>query len=196
MGCSGSPFSFMGWTSLNKQRGLTTGEWFRKEYQLGENYELLDIAIVHRQEVYMAIKDLRTANVVALIFLVRYGRGYYNFSYKDMDEFCGPVVYNCPERILNMLTPLTGELDRHGYAREWRRKCKERIERLKTLPKITNGTVIDIGREVKFTNGSSQRYFIRDGRRWRSAHKREDQYLPGQNYYNINHRKYDYSIIS
>ena len=33
-------------------------------------------------------------------------KDYYNFSYKDMDESCGPFSYDCPESILKMLSAL------------------------------------------------------------------------------------------
>jgi hypothetical protein len=185
----------MGWTSLHKQKGQSTSEWFRKEYHLGERYQLLDIAVVQRREVYIAIKDTQSGKVLALVMLVSYSRGYYNFSYKDMDEFCGPYVFNCPERILNLLSPLTEEDDPHGFAGQWRQKCRERIAGRKTLPKITKGIIIDLGRELEFSNGASLRYFIREGKRWRSVHKDGDHYLPGRGYYKLDHKRFDYSII-
>ena len=51
---------------------------------------------------------------------------YYNIGYKDMEESEGPYYYNCPERILKLLTPTSNE-----YALRWRKKCWERIERCK-----------------------------------------------------------------
>ena len=45
---------------------------------------------------------------------------YFNFSYKDMDETCGPCERDCPVSILNLLTPTD-----HEYANEWRKDCRE-----------------------------------------------------------------------
>ncbi len=43
----------------------------------------------------------------------------YIFGYKDMTEQMGPVESNCPEAILDLLTPTT-----NAYALAWRQRCR------------------------------------------------------------------------
>lgn len=66
----------------------------------------------------------------------------YNFSYKDMDETCGPCYYDCPNVILDLLSPTENE-----YANEWRQKCREKTK-LKSLP--TNLSKLPVGAKIKF----------------------------------------------
>lgn len=55
------------------------------------------------------------------------------FSYKDMCESEGPVYYDCPSSILNLLTDTQEQ-----YAIEWRKKCREEIEKKKMAKKDAN----------------------------------------------------------
>lgn len=66
----------------------------------------------------------------------------YNFSYKDMDETCGPCYHDCPNAILDLLSPTENE-----YANEWRQKCREKTK-LKYLP--TNLSNLPVGTKIKF----------------------------------------------
>ena len=66
----------------------------------------------------------------------------FNFSYKAMDESYGPCYYDCPKRILDLLTPTDNE-----YANNWRAKCKETIEKKKNpnaLNNLPEGTIIKV----------------------------------------------------
>lgn len=63
--------------------------------------------------------------IFAVVFLTSIDeKDYYNFSYKDMDEACGPCAYDCPKSILKLLPETENE-----YALEWRKKCKEKAKR-------------------------------------------------------------------
>lgn len=138
----------MGWTSMSKPYKIT--EWFRGLFPV-DKYEVLDVAIVHRIELYAAIKILATGEVSAAIWQLSYSnRSYYNFSYKDMDESCGPYLYNCPERILEVLTPTTNE-----YALKWREECWEMINARKKV-RLRKGTIIKM---------HSSYYVCKDARR-------------------------------
>lgn len=68
-------------------------------------------------------------------------RDYFNFSYKDMDETCGPFQYNCPKGILDLLSPTDNE-----YALAWREACRENLAKKKsaTLNKLPVGTQIRV----------------------------------------------------
>ena len=48
-----------------------------------------------------------------------------------MDETCGPVISECPERILKLLSPL--DENDNSYAKDWRERCWKRIEKKKKL---------------------------------------------------------------
>ena len=80
---------------------------------------------------------------LAVVFLTSvYMKDYYNFSYKDMDESVGPCYYDCPKSILDILSPTNNE-----FAKEWRRKCYEKIEKNKnpnSLSKLPEDSVIQV----------------------------------------------------
>lgn len=55
------------------------------------------------------------------------------FAYKMIDEFAGPLVYDCPESIMSLLTPLDDIAERASlprertkYAQRWRQKCRSK----------------------------------------------------------------------
>lgn len=81
--------------------------------------------------------------VFGVVFLTSIDtKDYYNFSYKDMDETCGPYKYDCPKGILDLLTPTENE-----YANAWRKQCYAKLEKKKdpnNLGKLPVDTVIKI----------------------------------------------------
>ena len=67
-------------------------------------------------------------------------KSYHNFSYKDMDETCGPYKCECPKAILDLLTPTDSE-----WANKWRQACRETLAnkaKPNALNKLPIGTVI------------------------------------------------------
>ncbi|MDN5375448.1 MAG: hypothetical protein PWQ39_488 [Thermacetogenium sp.] len=66
----------------------------------------------------------------------------------------GPYCYDCPERILKLLTPTENE-----WANEWRRKCWERIEAKKKRPKLRKGMVIRFPEPIEFRSGHRESVF-------------------------------------
>lgn len=150
----------MGWTSYPMHKPVK--KWFI-EY-LGDNLELkaLDIAIVKRNTLYAAIKDKTSGEVFCVVYLLRWSpKSLYNFSYKDMTEFCGPCECECPERILRLLTPLTDKDDPNGYARNWRKSVQEYHETRKALK---GNFVFKLKEPIHFTNGLHFQYFKKIGR--------------------------------
>lgn len=67
-----------------------------------------------------------------------------NFGYKDMDETVHPFYYDCPKRILDLLSPTDNE-----NALEWRRKCEEKRRNKKEKPSLSK---LPIGTRIKFKN--------------------------------------------
>lgn len=151
----------MGWITFNKPKHISPSDYFRDMFKNEPNYELLDIAIVQRTECYMAVRQKDTGKVFALVYLLTYGRGWDNFGYKDMSEFAGPGASKCPKRILDLLSPLTDEDDPNGYARDWRSRCLEAIDKRKVNGKLKAGDVIKLNREIQFSNGGKYQTFMK-----------------------------------
>lgn len=52
------------------------------------------------------------------------------FYYKEMDDTMAPYFYDCPKSILDLadeLVPCNESYDPHGWAAEWREKCRENL---------------------------------------------------------------------
>jgi hypothetical protein len=123
----------MGWTTMH--RNTPVKDWFASE--MSNDYTVLEVKIVHRTELYAAIKR-KDGSVFCLVALLKYSKGYWNFSYKYMSEFDMPYYLKCPQSILNKLTPIDDE-----NCIAWRKKCieykqtvKEERETLKRIKKL------------------------------------------------------------
>jgi hypothetical protein len=154
----------MGWTYTNKDKHVSAGEYIKSELLVWNNpdakYTLLDGGVVKFRTYYGAVEriDLKTneRRVFAVVILLNYAKGYHNFGYKDMDESCGPVESNCPERILKLLTPTDSE-----YANEWRQRCWAKIKSKKDKPKIQeNMTLLYGGKSYKVTRVLGRRGYM------------------------------------
>lgn len=147
----------MGWTSCNMRQPIK--EWFKEQWSYdNSDYEALDSALVKRQTLYGAIKQKSTGDVFCAVFLVRWSRGYYNFSYKSLTEHVGPCEYECPEKIFKLLTPLNDKNDSNGWAREWREKVKRFHKERK---EINLGKLFKTEYPVHFMRFGKLQYFRR-----------------------------------
>ncbi len=135
--------------------------WFKHEWSNNKDYEVLDVTLVKRQTIYAAIKQLSTGDIFCAVYLVRWSRGYYNFSYKSMTEHSGPCEVECPERIFKLLTPLTDENDENGWAREWRKRVSDYYEAKK---KLKGDFVFKLNEPMLFTSGRVFQYFHKKGK--------------------------------
>lgn len=158
----------MGWTYT--QRGSTPIKVFLADQIYCENehgkWQLLDTAIVKVRTAYMAVEiirrsketgqlDMATRKVVAFVFLLDYRPGDtdgYDMGYKEIDETMGPYESECPEKILNLLTPTE-----HEHALSWRRRCWENIARRNAFQLIKD-TVIET-QPISFLDGCSRSRF-------------------------------------
>jgi len=164
----------MGWTSLHRQDGQGMKEFFEREWN---TKNIIDCAMVNCATVYMAYKtiksDLANENeIVALVVRVNFHRGYYNFSYKDMDETMMPYYFDCPERILKLLTPTTNE-----NSIEWRKRCWENVNKRKSKPKLKIGDVLKFHKPIRFTNGYEEDTFIVTDPRSMTVKNKYDRYF-------------------
>ena len=117
--------------------------------QPGARCRVLRSALLRLRTYYAAIERVfenGDRSVSAIVCLVRYNpndREGYVFGYKDMDEVMGPVESECPEAILDLLTPTNGE-----YALAWRARCRanaacQRERSVKPRPRPGQTVVFD-----------------------------------------------------
>ena len=102
-------------------------------------------------EAYLAmevIKDGERTVFAMVCAIIHSPRSYHNFTYKDMDESMEPFYYNCPERILDLLTPIDND-----NANTWRNKCRLVIARKKNRPKFKAGDTLEFEEPIRFANG-------------------------------------------
>lgn len=94
--------------------------------------------------------------VWAAVFLTSVdNRSYYNFSYKPMDESCGPGYYDCPASILKLLDKTDND-----YATEWRNHCWENIQEKKNQNALHN---LPIGSKIEFKSENDMASGIKKG---------------------------------
>jgi len=152
----------MGWLYTHKDSDISVKEFFESRFNYqkedGRYGKVLDCAVVRLRTAYMAYEIGHTdgtKEVIGIVCLLDYSpKDYYNFGYKDMDETMGPYQYDCPERILKLLTPTENE-----NAREWREICWERIKSRQKRPKLVKGMVIEFTEPITFRGGQQERFF-------------------------------------
>lgn len=120
--------------------------------------KVLQSALVGMRVYYAAIEHMRheksERTVFAAVCLVRYNprdREGYIFGYKDMDETVGPNESDCPEAILDLLTPTE-----YPYAQAWRARCHENLAARRALaskPSPRPGQTIVFDQPLSFSNG-------------------------------------------
>ena len=157
----------MGW--IYTHRGSTPIKEFLTDRLNCESkhasYKIIDIAIVRMRTAYMAVEiirrnqktgllDIETREVVAFVFLLDYRPSDtdYDIGYKDMDESMGPYQSECPERILNLLTPTENE-----NALAWRQRCRENIARKKAFRPVKDAVIET--QPISFLDGCTRSRF-------------------------------------
>jgi hypothetical protein len=122
--------------------------------------EVLRSALVGMRVYYAAVEHVRREGsertVFAAVCLVHYNprdREGYIFGYKDMDETVGPNESDCPEAILDLLTPTE-----YPYAQAWRTRCRENAAARRALsskPSPRPGQTIVFDQALSFSDGRS-----------------------------------------
>lgn len=117
----------MGWCALNKPKEMTVEQFFQASY-FGQKSTILKSSLINMREFYAAVKT--GDDVWAFVALVNFSGpnkwDRMNFAYKDMDETCGPYYFNCPKKILSLLSPTDNE-----SALKWRETCRQQIAKKK-----------------------------------------------------------------
>jgi hypothetical protein len=170
----------MGWLYFPKPNNVK--QYFEDQVTWEDEFtkrQLLDSAIVNMREYYGALEIIEKATgvrrVTALVIMLDYApNDYHSFGYKDMDEDMGPGIDNCPERILNLLTPTD-----HEYAIGWRARCRENIERSKQINRLVEGEYVRFAHPLRFGKDQEQDTFV--VRFWKGGRKRVRKYLYAEN---------------
>lgn len=102
----------MGWTSIKHSGDILED---LKKTMIGNNFELLQHSI-KSNAVYTAIKNKTTDNIFACVFLYSIKNG--EIQFKDVCESEGPFYYDCPKKIIKILSPTDNE-----NALDWRKRC-------------------------------------------------------------------------
>ncbi len=162
----------MGWCSFHLDEPAK--DWFTRSWKSNDLYEVLEVALVKRTTIYAAVKELSTGDVYCVVYLVHWTRGWFNFCYKDMTEHSGPCVYDCPEKIFKLLTPLKDN-DDNRFAIEWRKK----VEQLHKNRKLLKGEcIVKVAVPIGFNNGMQISYFKKVGRAMYGGIMENDKFLP------------------
>lgn len=164
----------MGWTGSQKGVGISIADYLRAETNCCNDkasHEVIDIVVKGCSAAYAAVRytnnETGQSYVYGLVYALRYDRKNDYLCYKDMDETMGPFFYDCPEHILNLLTPTKNE-----EAKSWRDKCRAVLAQRESLKQelsaAKEGTIFKFGEPVEFTRGGRHQYMTyhhREGRK-------------------------------
>lgn len=154
----------MGWLYMTSLNGFAGPRQYLDAELTDETPEhrskVLRSALVGMRVYYAAVERIHTAGAMrevwAAVCLVRYNprhREGHIFGYKDMSESMGPCERDCPEAILDLLTPTEND-----YARQWRVNCRtraadRRVQSKKPMPRP--GQIIVFDQPIDFTDGNT-----------------------------------------
>lgn len=154
----------MGWTGLHREKGLSDREFFEKEFPIGLTQRGRVLECASTFEAFFAIVEngpdagSYSNQRWVLVVLKTWGRGYYNFHYKDMDEAMGPCGTYCPPKFLEAVECLVPTPPNESAA-EWRRGCKEHVvaraaakQRAKS---VAEGAVLKFAKPIQFQDEST-----------------------------------------
>lgn len=152
----------MGWTYTSDYRGGGVRAYldahFESENDAGK-WEILESALVQMRRYYAAMRwtnktkgEVRTLALVCLVNHVPRASDGYTLGWKDMSEDMGPVVTDCPLRILERFDPPASD-----HARKWREDVRSHHARRRVRPKV--GDIFTLAAPMTFTDGSVERRF-------------------------------------
>lgn len=165
----------MGWATYYEKFNLKR---YVSKFDL-QHAEILDYAYVNFSEVYIAMRSRRTNDVFVVIGFVQVHKGA-SYSSKEFSEDSGVYWYNCPERILKLLTPATT-----NYAQHWRDQCWQQVHRRKELTlreglQLINATYPEhtvtllrkaAGRSNSWIGHNENGYRFRYSKQWLVSHR-------------------------
>ncbi len=124
----------MGWSATNTKE-VNKKKAVEKEILYGSK---IVKSVMKGNIYYGAIKD--GEEIFAVVIPVKTTvKNYFNLTYRIIHESEGPIYHDCPESILNVLTPTDSE-----WANEWRKKCREYLKKKKQFENIKFGQKVEI----------------------------------------------------
>jgi LAS superfamily LD-carboxypeptidase LdcB len=147
----------MGWTTTNKPYKMKIIDFIEQELfsniEDKKKYEIIDRAS-SKKAVFFAVKNKQTGKVSAEIILVNFKPkgGFYNISYKEMSENCGPYYPCMKKSLLKKLTETDSE-----YAKEWRKKSYDEIEKKSKLKAKIND-IVKVQGTYRLPNGKKTKF--------------------------------------
>lgn len=146
----------MGSTSTRVERGEKSLDIIKSEYDWTK-YTLLADATKRVQYPgewtyvhYMAIQDNASGEVLCAVTLFK--RTKYELYWKSLSDTMGPCDINCPNKILDLLSPTEDQ-----YALEWRARCREFNG--KPEVKLTRGATVRLAAPIRFSDGVTEDTF-------------------------------------
>jgi hypothetical protein len=145
----------MGWDVSNISKNQKTAEYVYNDLKRGlhPKWEILAYGQGRRKygsvPIYFAMKNIETGEVTACITLADRKNG--QIAQKDIWENSGPLCFDCPKKVFELLTPTE-----NSFAQEWREKVKSHYAK----PKLEIGDNVVFDREINFVNGWSGNSFI------------------------------------
>ena len=158
----------MGWIHYHRPKGESHLDHFRMQMtgtcdpagsvsSSGRRTRILDGA-AYRGVFYGALEITEpsgrvfvTAAVIPFQWVPRSDTDF-NFGYKAMTEDMGPVQSMCPQRILDLLSPVSDIPGAPPYASEWRARCRAHHADRAARPPIPGGSIVRISVPVTFTD--------------------------------------------
>lgn len=111
---------------------LTNKQYIYKEFN-NEQSEIV-YSSIRSNIAYLALKIKKTNDIIAIVVLIRRSKknGINEILIKDMEESQGPFYYDCPVKLLNMLT-----VTENIGSINWRNNCKQyHIEKKQLMHKV------------------------------------------------------------
>lgn len=149
---------------MRRLKGSSNFDFFSNLFN-GEQHRVVDCA-TKGGAAYIALEGPGRNGlpaIGALVVLIRWAPNDpdYNFSYKDMTETMGPYQADCPERILEQLSPVEilygcerdSSCSPSRHAREWRQRCRAQIDKRKARPRVRKGDTVRFAEPWRFTDG-------------------------------------------
>ena len=168
----------MGWMFLNPapltpKAYLDTQLTYAPDPEKGRDRGLSVLGSAMVSHVYYAACQAHAAagpgEIFAVICLTKWNpraRDGLTMGYKDMTETMGPYNYDCPARILDLLSPTDNE-----NALAWREKCRAQLA-LASRRKPAIGDIVILPEPIVFSDGVSESSFTAAEHRARLAFRR------------------------
>lgn len=155
----------MGATGLYRPKGISHKDFFQQQWDPEGKRQRVLAAAASGSVVYCAVEQIETGHVFPVAVQTwRHPRAEQNFTYKEATESQGPNEIQCPQKILDMLSPLDEMYEpgsnAHTWAKQWRDDCIAFNQRMQSQPKIKPGDAIKLSRKVEFQNGIIEDVFI------------------------------------